>query len=130
MEKRIEKSFNDEFLIVFRSETKSTEAYYWLNFTVYEIPSHEMPGNIPSYNKKGYTGAGEYVEKIEDAEVFIQGFLKWDGCTEWEFIDASHFCGWKSAHVLSRIIDALYSTAVTDFGFTPENLHMELIRKG
>jgi len=118
-EKRIEKNFNNEFLIVFSSRINDMGGYHWLNFTAYEIVA---VSDQSMYNKKGYTGSGEWVEKIEEAEVFIQGYLKWDGCTEWEFVDARHFCGWKCAHILSRIIDALYSTAVLEFGFTMENL--------
>lgn len=116
--KTVKHFINDnEFLIICKSKWNG-DNWNWIDFLVYEIPAvsvQESP--IPQFNIKGYTGSGEYTEDYEKAEVYISGFLKWDGCCEMDFNDASHFCGFKSAMILARIVESLYQIAVLDFQF-------------
>ena len=118
--KSIQKSFNDdEFLIVFESEPNEDESFHWVDFRIYEIVTIDRK---PMFNKNGYTGFGEWVENLEDAQIYLVGFLKWDGCCEFEIKDHVHFCGRRMAHMLTRMIDAIYDTAISEFGFSGEKI--------
>lgn len=121
MEKVVKRFFDDEFFVVAKSSTDEIDHFFWIDFVVYEVPATDSDGKR-YFNVKGYTGSGEYVENYEEAEIFIKGYLKWDGCTEWDFVDVGHFCGRESAHILTRIIDALYDMAVSEFGFSESDL--------
>lgn len=123
-ERVIQKIFGDhEFLILFESKENEDGGYIWINYSVYEIPCVEIIGETEKdqFNRIGYTGSGEYVDTLDQAEVFIEGWLKWDGCTEFEIKDSAHFCGRKDAHKMTRIIDAIYDTAISHFNFSPED---------
>lgn len=110
----------DEFLIVF-SSTGGEYGHTWIHYTVYRIVAHLEDGT-PFFNKRGYLASDDQVTQIEDAQITLEGFVKWDGCMEFEILDDVHFCGRRSAHVLTRIIDAIYDTAIGEFGFIGENV--------
>lgn len=111
---------NNEFLIICSSKSTPNTRWTWIDFVVYEIPC--LIEDKPQYNIKGYTGSGEYTEFYEIAEVYISGYLKWDGCCELDFNDAKHFCGFNSAMILARIINSLYQIAILDFQFNTEDI--------
>lgn len=63
---------------------------HWADFTVYEITSREA--DKPMFNRKDWQSLPDPVETIEEAEPYLTGFVKWDGCCEFHDVN-THFCG-------------------------------------
>lgn len=55
------------------------------------------------------------VENKEDAELFLSGFVKWDGCSNWRFdaeeVCALHFCSVEEAENVGKLFRELYRHA-------------------
>lgn len=59
---------------------------YCVNYKIYEIGEFLEDGkDTPKFNRAGAQTGPDHVENIADAEVFAHGFVKWDGCSNWEF---------------------------------------------
>lgn len=68
-----------------------------LNFTIaakpqeyiveYEIFDHDgiTDNGEPLFHKRGSISSPDTVESIEEAEVYLSGYVKWDGCSNWYF---------------------------------------------
>lgn len=81
----------DRFLV--RWEIK--EAY--VEFTVWEIASVALGERF--FVRAGAKGSWEHVTDPAAAEVYVQGIIKWDGCSNVDFPDPLHLCGrrcWQS----------------------------------
>lgn len=62
--------------------TVKAEAHdYYVDYTVYQIDG--VDGDKPLWHKKGAESTPSYVETLEEAEVFLNGSVKWDGCSNW-----------------------------------------------
>lgn len=55
-----------------------------VDFKVYEVEGLESP-NKPLFHKKDADTYPDPVESIDDAEVYLHGAVKWDGCSNWHF---------------------------------------------
>jgi hypothetical protein len=56
---------------------------------------------------------------INKAEIYIRGFIKWDGCFDLDFRERGlHFCGKKHACRLGALMEGIYQLAVE---MMPEN---------
>jgi hypothetical protein len=54
---------------------------YHVSYFIYDIVSSD-PLLWP---RIGSVAGPDGVDKIEDAEVYLHGFVKWDGCSNWYF---------------------------------------------
>jgi hypothetical protein len=66
---------------------------------------------VAEYNRQGGHG-GDSTTSLAEAEVFLSGSIKWDGCANLHF-DAQdecmlHFCGRDDASKVGQLIDLLY----------------------
>lgn len=56
-------------------------------------------------------------KEFDEAEVLLDGFVKWDGCSNWRFSPndrdnyAFHFCTVKQAEDIGRLLRRLYEIA-------------------
>ena len=57
---------------------------YVVNFWCYDIEGWLDDGK-PLYHKKDSPSYPDPVETIEEAEMFLHGDVKWDGCSNWYF---------------------------------------------
>lgn len=58
---------------------------HWVEFKVYT--SFEALEPTPTqYQRAGATSSPDPVDSIDDAEVYMHGSVKWDGCSNW-YID-------------------------------------------
>lgn len=56
---------------------------YRVDYKVYKIYSYDGQSERSWYrNDNGYDGCSD---KLEDADVFLHGEVKWDGCSNWHF---------------------------------------------
>lgn len=91
----------------------ATPSEYACDFTVYQIVGEDECGSFV-YNKKE-SGVGEFVFSTKDAEIFLYGYIKWDGCSNWYF-DAQdnvmiHFGRVNEAKNIGVLFDYLYRIA-------------------
>ncbi len=54
---------------------------YYVEFVLYDIVSRN--GNVPLLRRSGTNY--EETEKPEEADVYLHGSVKWDGCSNWHF---------------------------------------------
>lgn len=82
-------------------------AVYTVTFKLLEV-QHEEPGGLPILvEADDPCRPGREPTSIADANVFVSGFLKWDGCSEWDTEDSIHTCsGQQLAYVLAAILEA------------------------
>jgi hypothetical protein len=62
------------------------------SFTVYRVCGWKLDGS-----PDGFAGPDDaFVDTVEDAEVYMHGSVKWDGCSNWHIDDQDecmlHFC--------------------------------------
>lgn len=100
----IEKEYKD-FLIIYDNEAKYSSST--LRSIVYEIVGRDAKGN-KLYNRNGYNQSGDLVETVDEAEVFMNVVVKWDGCCEFEFLDVDHFCGYGNLKDFMELLDFMH----------------------
>lgn len=105
---------------------KDTRNYSDIQFTVVSWPceiapghvreflAYEVAGNLTDENKTPLYG-DSFSENIEDAEVFLRGSVKWDGCSNWDFPGLEdvmmHFCSVQDAKNLGILFERIYGIA-------------------
>ena len=88
---------------------------YRAEFEVFAITGEagqEVP--IPTYDRRGAMSTPDPVESIEQAEIYLEGHVKWDGCSEID-MGQEHWCGpleWKAhcallEHVYKRAFELM-----------------------
>jgi hypothetical protein len=84
-----------------------------IEFTVKEITGEHIEGAGIMPGAWLYGANGE-TSDFDAAEPFLTGFIKWDGCSNWDFHSRDcmiHFCGRKHATSIGRLMDRLYQIA-------------------
>lgn len=69
------------------------------------------PAGIVLYELAGAPSTAQTTVVFEDGEPFLNGDVKWDGCSNWNFHTDSimaHFCGRDQAVGVGRLLDHLY----------------------
>jgi hypothetical protein len=72
------------------------------------------PGDLPPrYRSK--SDANRWVTDLSEAEVEVEGFVRWDGCSNFDFMPDSatmtHFCGKTAAVNLGVMLGRVYDAA-------------------
>jgi hypothetical protein len=88
---------------------------HWVGFQVYKCIGREIvrgkPGR-PFFNRDGYTSSPDPVFELSEAQTFLGGTIKWDGCSDWMFNDTPiHYCSMDSAKELGALMEWLYEIA-------------------
>jgi hypothetical protein len=73
-------------------------------------------GSEPDGSKPFFKRAVDDIETTEDpeeAEVFLRGWVKWDGCSNWHFPDCEgdgsiHLCSWGQAAEIGVLVKRMY----------------------
>ena len=78
---------------------------HWVEFEVLALDSCEAP---PLYHRRDSTSYPDPVEDISEAEVYAHGTVKWDGCSDWQLLEAQRAC----LHSCSRGGIARHATAM------------------
>jgi hypothetical protein len=103
----------DDFLVV---ATPGDNGCY-CEFACYEQAATSTPEQ-PTYLRKGYTSSDDGVADYREAQPFLEGSIRFDGCSNLYFPDdCYHFCGRRSAARVGQLLDLLYDLAE---GLIPE----------
>lgn len=86
---------------------------YHADFTVYCLFGREKDGQ-PIYLKADCISS-EPTDDVSQAEIYLSGGVKWDGCLNWTFDEQErcmlHFCGAKDAVQIGELFRQLYLIA-------------------
>lgn len=86
---------------------------HFVDFLVYEIYGTAENGKV--LLKRTANGCDDFTENMGEADVFLEGSIKWDGCSDWTFPGLEkcmlHFCGRNDATDLGALMAKLYDLA-------------------
>lgn len=63
----------------------------WCDVEAFEFVARFEDGH-GEFNKKDYVVSPDPVRALDDAQPYITGFIKWDGCSEFDWKE-THLCG-------------------------------------
>jgi hypothetical protein len=87
---------------------------YLMNWRAYAVVGETETGR-KFFNRAGYTSSPDPVDTIEEAQIFAEGSVKWDGCCNFEFTDVPlHTCSRADAGDLGRLLEAIYDLAAEE----------------
>lgn len=91
--------------------------HYCADVSAFEIVAR-VEGN-PQFNRKGATSWPDNVDEIGDAQPYLSGFVKWDGCSDFDFFE-THFCGPRDYKTHCSLLRYIYERAHELMGREPE----------
>lgn len=106
MKKEMIESYPELLLTVIYSYSE-----HWTDFRAYEIIYTEDTGKH-FYEIKGSTGSGDETSDIKEAQTYIKGVVKWDGCCHYYFGDEDgyiHLCGGGNIKNLMEVVKKIYN---------------------
>lgn len=81
----------------------------WVDFKCYELVSYN-PDYL--YHVQDYVDSMDVTESLDEAQVYLSGRIKWDGCADLKFADETlHFCGRSNAVNVGVLLGRLYDLA-------------------
>lgn len=88
-------------------------------FEIYEVCGRDFNKitkeyDIPLYERKGSTNSADFSLKgLEDAQPYLTGFIKWDGCSHFYFGEDGylHLCGLENIEKLQKVLSKLIDIA-------------------
>ena len=57
---------------------------YHVDYAIYDIVGHTLE-NEPLWQKTGEVASPITVKTLAEAEIYLHGSVKWDGCSNWAF---------------------------------------------
>ena len=75
----------------------------------------EDENGFNTYVKVGSNGNGTTTINLEEAQRVLEGYIKWDGCSDFDFYPDhggnEHFCGKRHAVGLGKLLEFIYDEA-------------------
>lgn len=86
-----------------------------LDFVVVECCGDQTGLDPGPLYVRNVDGSNEMTRDPADADVFLEGDIKWDGCSNWDFPGVAdcmlHFCDLKQASGIGRLMQRMYEIA-------------------
>lgn len=82
-----------------------------VDFFAAEITGREGDSNKPLYWRKGADSSSDHTDDFSQAERYVEGSVKWDGCSHVSFGDeyaTLHVCGRADCDKLALILATIY----------------------
>lgn len=106
------KHFDDIGYVVWARIGEANDCY--VDVKAYAINARDTDG-IYLYQRAGATNSMDLVESINEAELFLSGSVKWDGCSNLRFDEQDHvmlhFCSKKDAVAIGTLLGRVYDIA-------------------
>ena len=102
------------FYVVATSTYDDKGGPYWVTCKVYEAEEEFVGAGRPCFRPDGAPSFMSSTDLVSEAQVFLEGDVKWDGCSNLSFrCDgvALHFCGAEQAGNIGKMLVALYDIA-------------------
>lgn len=84
----------------------------WMEVKVYTLLGRNDAGEILWQDDSG--SRPRPTASMDDAEVFLEGHIKWDHCSNWSICPGGmplHFCGIEDAERVFKIFQRIYALA-------------------
>lgn len=94
---------------------------HWADFKVFNVVSTSLvEPKVLDFLKKNHDTCFDHTTDTAEAETYLAGFIKWDGCAE--FGERTHYCGARCFldHIL--LLEFLYKRAAELMGRGWDNL--------
>lgn len=91
----------------------------WADVAVFDITGRDANSNVALFNRRDWVALPDPVESIEEAESYLEGFVKWDGCTELNQ-GQPHWCGPEDYKKHIALLRYIYRRAFELMGHKPE----------
>lgn len=88
-----------------------------VDFRVYEAHSWNDPnGRKVMWERRGGSSSNDMTDNLDDAELTLGGFIRWDGCSNWNWGDDDdpamiHYCSKAQAEAVGQVFARLYVIA-------------------
>ena len=96
-----------------RARLPCSDEIYHCDFEVFKIVSGDSAE--VAWQKAGEDVEPIPVEYLDEAECFLSGHVKWDGCSNWNFDEQEkvsiHFCSVQQAMNIGVLFERLYRMA-------------------
>lgn len=103
------------FAIRLAASPHCAEPGYVADFEVYELVVWRDKDGTPErhYRQRDAVSDTDVVDRVEDAELFAEGGIKWDGCCEFELKTPNphHMCGRGDGERFGKMIVAIWDLA-------------------
>jgi len=87
---------------------------FHVDIKVYRVVSFDEK-DVPYFKRFGAASGMDMVGVHKDAQVYLEGRVKWDGCSDFRFTEhdrcALHFCEKESAQNLGVLMGRIYDMA-------------------
>jgi hypothetical protein len=87
---------------------------HWTDVEVYEyvgqFVNDDKTDGAKFFNKKDAPSTPDPVLTLDEAEPYLTGYIKWDGCSEFDF-GRPHWCGPDDYKKHFAILEAIYKRA-------------------
>lgn len=96
--------------------TEKKEGQCFVEFTTHELAGSDETGSMLFYRKGAKSNATEEeIDDINEAEIYLEGSVKWDGCSNMVFREQErvmlHFCEKKEAQNIGVLMGYIYDMA-------------------
>jgi hypothetical protein len=113
----IEDVFRDGELFGFRVRWAVQD--HWADVTVWEIAGQRAEDGTPLFTRKDSQSQPDPVESTDEAEEYLDGHVKWDGCSEFNQ-GRPHWCGPAGYKYHIALLEYLYKRAFELMGSLAE----------
>lgn len=93
-------------------------ADHWVDVVAYEITYRDESGK-PMFNRADWQSLPDPVASHEQAETYLTGFVKWDGCSELNQ-GQPHWCGASGFKKHCALLRHIYERAFQLMGREPD----------
>jgi len=87
----------------------------FVEFKVYDLEGLPVDGSPPMWHKKGSGSYPDPVESLDEADVFLHGSVKWDGCSNWSIDENDrgmlHGCSRADLTRIGEVMGKCWDTA-------------------
>lgn len=92
---------------------------YWADVTAYKVSGIDTTGPMPLFDRKGATSWPDGVSDHNDAEPYLTGYIKWDGCIELDQ-GRPHWCSPIDIKKHCSLLRYIYERSFELMGREPE----------
>lgn len=94
----------------------------WATVWVFEIVAYtDHKFDVPMFRNIGDKGDQEFVDTIEQADWYLDGFVKFDGCSQFDMGD-QHLCGLQGYQKHIALLQYIYTRAFELMGREPDEV--------
>ena len=91
---------------------------HWADVAAYAVGCTDTDGRNPEFPKAN-ADVIEFTSNVNQAEAYLTGFVKWDGCTELD-MGCPHWCGPADYRKHCALLEHIYKRAFELMGREPE----------